>query len=350
MLARREPLLVRPGARFDCVGDGLCCSDIHAVGALSEDDCEMLALISEDAIDRHNSEDAAVMMMRSDTGRCVFWSEQGCAIHSQLGSDMKPSPCIQFPYALTATPVGGRISTQHRCTCRTLGPLPPVTADAARPCIVDANGELKPEHAVLDEVAWSATETVSFAEYAEREAGLLAALVEGKNLATVLQAEPFPELEGLTWSAVADELLEFQGPSRAATASRWFAEAIGFLVDRRERTEKARPWADAFGRAAKRVVEPVSPNRVFGDWLADELWSMRWTHYGSLARARAEWATRLAIARRIAGWLDISTPLNDNVSAAEAVMIVDVIGTTDPWEKVQSAIREPGGMPPTRRH
>ena len=27
---RREPLLVRTRARFSCVGDGLCCSDIHA--------------------------------------------------------------------------------------------------------------------------------------------------------------------------------------------------------------------------------------------------------------------------------------------------------------------------------
>jgi len=340
VFARREPLLVRPGARFDCVGDGLCCSDIHAVGALSEDDCEMLSVISKDAIDRHQGEDAAVMMMRKDTGRCVFWSEQGCAIHSQLGPNMKPTPCIQFPYALTATPVGGRISTQHRCTCRTLGPLPLVSVEAARPCLLDSNGELKPEHVVLDEVAWSATESVSFAEYSAREAGLLSALMEGKQLTTVLQADPFPELDGMTWSDVVDELLEFQGPSRAATASRWFADAIGFLVDRRERSEKVRPWADAFERAAERVVEPVSPNEVFGDWLADELWSMRWTHYGSLARARTEWATRLAIARRIAGWLDITTPLKDNVSAAEAVMIVDVIGTTDPWERVQAAIQE----------
>ena len=329
---------MRPGARFDCVGDGLCCSDIHAVGALTEDDCEMLSMISEHAIDRHEGEEAAVMMMRTDTGRCVFWSEEGCALHSKLGADLKPTPCIQFPYALTATPVGGRISTQHRCTCRTLGPLPPVTVESAEPCLLDADGELKAEHAVLDEVAWSPTETLSFAEYEEREAGLLAALIEGNNLKAVLQSEPFPELEGTTWAEVADELLEFQGPSRAAHASRWFADAIGFLIDRRERTETARPWADAFEKAGRRVVDPVSPNKVFGDWLADELWSMRWTHNGSLERARKEWATRLAIARRIAGWLDISTPLQDNISAAEAVMIVDVIGTTDPWERAQAAI------------
>ncbi len=337
LLARRDPLLVRAGARFECVGDGLCCSDIHAVGALNEEDCEMLAVISADAIDRHEGEDAAVMMMRGDTGRCVFWSEQGCAIHSQLGPEMKPSPCIQFPYALTATPLGGRISTQHRCTCRTLGPLPLVTADEARPNLLDSNGELKPEHAVLDDVAWSATESLSFAEYAEREAGLLGSLMEGANLMRVLDAEPFPVLEGLSWTDVVDELFEFQGPSRAAAAARWFGSAIGFLVDRRDPTGLDRPWADSFEQAGGRVVDPVPPNRVFGDWLADDIWSLRWTRFGSLARARTELATRLAIARRIAGWLDISTPKRDNIAAAEAVMIVDVIGTTDTWEKAQQA-------------
>jgi hypothetical protein len=337
VLARREPLLARPGARFDCVGDGLCCSDIHAVGALTDEDCEMLALISEDAIDRHEGEDAAVLMMRSDTGRCVFWSEQGCAIHSQLGPDAKPSPCIQFPYSLTATPMGGRISTQHRCTCRTLGSLPLVTAEGARPNLLDSNGELKFEHAVLDEVVWSATETLSFAEYAKREASIIGALMEGANLMGVLGAQPFPVLGGMTWTGVADELLDFTGPSRAEAAACWFGSAIGFLVDRREPTELDRPWAKSFLQAADRVVDPVSPNRVFGDWLADEVWSMRWTRFGSWDRARAELATRLAIARRIAGWLDVSTPKQDNISAAEAVMIVDVIGTTDVWDKTQAA-------------
>ncbi len=339
--ARREPLLVRPRARFGCVGDGLCCSDIHAVGALNEEDCEMLTVISEDAVDRHEGEDAAVLMMRSDTGRCVFWSEQGCSIHSQLGPEMKPTPCIQFPYALTATPMGGRISTQHRCTCRTLGPLPPVTVEDARPCLLDSNGGLEPEHAVFDEVAWSSAESLSFAEYARREAGLIGALIEGKHLMGVLEAQPFPQLNGTSWSKVVEALLEFRGPSRAAVAARRFADAIGFLVDRRERTEDGRPWADAFERAAERIVDPVSPNEVFGDWLADEIWSMRWTRFGSLARARVELATRLAIARRTAGWLDISTPKQDNISAAEAVMMVDVIGTTDTWEGVQEAIPEP---------
>ncbi|MFZ1865806.1 MAG: hypothetical protein WAU39_16400 [Polyangiales bacterium] len=333
-------MLVRPGARFDCVGDGVCCSDIHAVGALTDEDCQTLALISEKAIDRYEDGGDAVVMMRSDTGRCVFWSEDGCLIHRQLGPEMKPSPCIQFPYALTATPTGGRISTQHRCTCRTLGPLPPVTADAARASLLDSEGQLKFEHFVLDEVAWAPGEVLSFDEYVRREAPLIEALRDGKQLMTVLQAQPFPPLDGLAWSDVADQLRAFGGSSRASIAARWFGDALGFLLDRRPRTEYSRPWSDAFERAEKRIVEPVSPNAVFGDWLADELWSLRWTRFGSLARARAEWATRLAVARRIAGWLDISNPTRDNVSAAEAVMIVDVIGTSDPWEKAQEAMRD----------
>jgi hypothetical protein len=323
------------------MGDGLCCTDIHAIGPLSDEDCQMLAAISEDAIERHDGGDATVLMMRSDTGRCVFWNDEGCAIHAKLGPSLKPTPCIQFPYALTATPAGGRVSTQHRCPCRTLGPRREITADEARPCLLDANGELKPEHAVLEEVRWSASESVSFPEYVERETGLIESLVEGRDLAKLLNASPFPTLRGMTWLEAADEMLDFHGTARAAVAARWFGDAIAFLIDRKPPTERERPWADAFERGASRVVDPISPNRVFGDWLADEIWSMRWTAYGTLRRARTELATRLAIARRIAGSLDIRTPKADNVSAAEAVMIVDVIGTTDVWEKVQEAIPEP---------
>ncbi len=206
--------------------------------------------------------------------------------------------------------------------------------------MVDSNGELKPEHLVLDEVFWSRGESLSFAEYAAREVGLIGALLEGSSLMTVLDAQPFPTLQGMSWLEVADEMLGFQGPARAAHAARWFGDAIAFLVDRRERSEHGRPWADSFERAGERVVDAVPPNKVFGDWIADDIWSMRWTRFGSLARARSELATRLAIARRIAGWLDISTPKQDNIAAAEAVMVVDVIGTTNTWEKVQEAIPE----------
>jgi len=324
---RREPLLVRRGARCACRGDGLCCSDIHAVGPLSEDDVAFLSVISQDAIDKHEGDDEAVLMMRTDIGTCIFWSEEeGCALHAKLGPETKPSPCIQFPFGLTATPVGGRITTQHRCPCRTLGPRPPLSPEAARPCLVDARGELKPDHAVIEPMAWTDTESIDFDEYERRETGLIESLLTGDGLAKVLDADPFPPLDGKTWSEAADELRSFGGSSRASTAGRWLGDALGHLVDRRERAEEARPWASAFEHAAATIVEPEAANRVFGDWLADEVWSLRWTARGSFERARAALATKLAAARRIAGWLDISSPLRDNVSAAEAVTIVDVMG------------------------
>lgn len=340
-IARREPLRARPGARFECAGDGLCCADVHAIGPLSDEDRQMLVAISEAAVERHDGGDDAVLMMRSDTGRCVFWSEDGCVIHQRLGAHLKPTPCIQFPYALTATPIGGRVSTQHRCPCRTLGPRPEISVDDARACLSTARGELKHEHAVFESVRWSADETISFDVYEERESRLLAALTAGRGLSRALGADPFPPLRGSTWLDVANEMLAFHGSARAAVAARWFGDAIAFLVGREPPTERGRPWADAFERAEARIADPVAPNRVFGDWLADEIWSMRWTAYGSLARARTELATRLAIARRIAASLDESSPKAENVSAAEAVMVVDVIGTTDVWEKTQEAIGEP---------
>ncbi|MDH3726696.1 MAG: hypothetical protein OER77_04120 [Myxococcales bacterium] len=337
---RPEPMLVRNGARFSCEGDGLCCSDVHAVGPLNEEDIAFLSTISEEAIDHHEDEDVAVLMMRGDTGTCVFWSEDGCALHAKLGPEMKPSPCIQFPYGLTATLTGGRITTQHRCPCRTLGTREPVTGNAARPCILGTDEGPKPDHAVEDPIAWSKSESIPFSEYEEREHSMIESLVEGQSLGRTLAAEPFPKLDRYTWSEVADEFRAFAGPSRVAAAARWFGDALGYLIDRRERTEHERPWAFSFDRAQRRIVDPEQPNRVFGDWLADEVWALRWTPFGSLAKARAELATRLAVARRIGGWLDISNPTSDNVSAAEAVMIVDVIGSTDSWENVRQAIEE----------
>ena len=34
-----RPLLPRPGARYTCFGDGLCCTDIHGIGPLTKKEC-----------------------------------------------------------------------------------------------------------------------------------------------------------------------------------------------------------------------------------------------------------------------------------------------------------------------
>ena len=35
--SKPRPLIVRPGARFACAGDGLCCTDLHALGPLTRE-------------------------------------------------------------------------------------------------------------------------------------------------------------------------------------------------------------------------------------------------------------------------------------------------------------------------
>lgn len=316
--------------------DGLCCSDIHSVGALDEVDCEMLAAISEDAIERHPGADEPILMMRADTGTCVFFGQGGCELHRKLGPELKPSPCRRFPFGLTATPAGGRITTQHRCPCRTLGPRPAITIEMARPCLVDHDGDLQPDHAVQT-VPWVAGHELPFDEYARREADMLEVFLEGKTFRQAIQREPFTALQGRSWSDVAQELSACEGPSRVDTAARWVGDAIAVLVERGHRSERDRPWADAFEHARKRVRGPEHPNVIFGDWLADELWGLRWTHWGSLARARTDWATRLAIARKTTAWL-IEEGFRDDVAAAEAVMIADVVGHSEPWERLQAQI------------
>ncbi|MBW1874468.1 MAG: hypothetical protein JRI98_03600 [Deltaproteobacteria bacterium] len=102
-------------------------------------------------------------------------------------------------------------------------------------------------------------------------------MIEGKGLMTVLEAQPFPKLEGITWSAVVDELLEFRGPSRAGAAARWFGSAIGFLVDRREPTALDRPWADSFEQAGGQCAGP-----------ALEAWQERASNWRRALQSRGE--------------------------------------------------------------
>src|SRR5258708_5447875 len=126
--AKVRPLLLREGARYACFGDGLCCTDMHALGPLTRS--EVVQLRSH-AVERNEHLRAPVL--RTAAGRCVFLEDDGCAIHRAKGEGAKPSSCRGFPYRLIATPQGGRVVTEHRCPCRTLGDRPPIDrADAER--------------------------------------------------------------------------------------------------------------------------------------------------------------------------------------------------------------------------
>jgi hypothetical protein len=77
---------------------------------------------------------------------------------------------------------------------------------------------------------------------------------------------------------------------------------------------------------------------VFGDWLADEIWSLKWAEDYDFALARAELATRFAIADDICTRLRKVGARADR-AAAEAVMILEVVGESDYWTEVKDRIR-----------
>ena len=328
-------LRARPGARYACAGDGLCCTNIHAIGSLTDEEVVTFSTIADGAVQRLE-DGTAILLMAGDTGRCVFRTDEGCAVHATLGEAAKPSPCQRYPLSLTKVPGGARIGTEHRCPCRHVGDRPLLEPADVLPSLVDDDGQLLFEHGVASAVLWSADEAIDFADYAQREQERLASLAEGKSIRDLLGAEPFAPLNGFDWSRVGQTLSECDGQTRLEAALRWVGSAVAALVDRTPPVELQRPWLDAFEHAAKRPWMLTTPTALFSDWIADKIWDLRWTEQGSFQRACSEWATLLTLAKHIAARLiTLGTP--ERLAIAEAITIVDVGAHSDWWEHVQAA-------------
>ena len=118
----------------------------------------------------------------------------------------------------------------------------------------------------------------------------------------------------------------------------WVGDTIGVLRDGDVPRTPGRPWAGAFDRAQSRSPRGASSRDVLSDWLADEVWSLKWAEDYHFALARAELATRLAIAEHICAHLRRSGARADR-AAAEAVMIVEVVGESDYWVYIKDRMR-----------
>ena len=79
---------------------------------------------------------------------------------------------------------------------------------------------------------------------------------------------------------------------------------------------------------------------MMADWLADEIWSLQWTQFGSFARGRRDLATRLAMVRAIAGAMAAQGVRADRATA-EALLVIDVITHSEHWYPVAQALEEP---------
>lgn len=331
-----RPLLIRAGARFECFGDGLCCQDIHLIGPIGRADVEKLRSIDPDVVQLY-AEDGDHVLRTTAEGACVFLGDEGCALHLPMGGALKPLACWHYPFGLVATPEGGRVTTEHRCPCRSMGDPALLEPSSAEPSVKNAAGRLRATDRVAS-IRLKGRSTVPFSRWVALEQGLIAALNRGVRPEKVLDRDPFPDLRRASWLAIGADYQEVEGSSRAGVAFQQFGDALVALHGGRA-PRRARPWASAFDRAEHRARERYAES-VFADFVADQIWALRWCSAGSFERARYELATRLAVGRWLARRFRRAGARPDR-AAAEAVMVLDIVGGTSLWDPIVKAMKVP---------
>lgn len=334
MSSRARPLIVRPGARFACAGDGLCCADAHLLGPVSPAEGQAIRTLHPGATVR---EQGFVLLRTKRDGTCTFLTGGGrCTIHE---SPLKPRTCHRYPFLLTATPEGGRIGTDHRCPCRSMGARPPLRVEDAEPALRGPRGRLSVDLRVEGSVRLAPRRSVSWARWRELEQELLARLEQGERVENVLDAPAFPALRELTWVRVGVELAEDAREMRWARAHQWAGDAILALHGRPPRRSRARPWRDAFDRAEARTPVAEDPERMLADWIADAVWTLEWTTRGSFASSRRELATRVAMARWMCARI-VAEGAREDRAMAEAIAVVEMAGLSETWTEVLGRVGE----------
>lgn len=326
------PLILRPGTQYRCFGDGLCCSDIHVLGPLGKD--ELIQIRRADRAGAVHDDTAEDWVIRTaPDGGCHFQlSDQRCSIHATAGPEAKPAFCQRFPVGLVETPEGGRVTTHHRCPCRTVGARPDLDKKTAREILGDANGEPWADRRVKKVRLHRRDKKVDFKAWRAVEKPMLKRLAAGESPERVLDAMAFPPLKDASWEEVADEFAGSIDGSAFGFAIATFAEVVRGLLHEEHRVRlPVRPWADAFARAAKREDAPRTADAVLADWLADEIWALAWSDYTSFDLARSEWATRIAVARSLISILVAQRGLREDHAAAEALMVVELVGDSEFW-------------------
>lgn len=338
-----QPLSARPGARFACAGDGLCCTDIHGLGPLTTREARAVRKLDVAGAD-FDEDFEEIMLCTAADGGCHFLMEDlRCTIHAELGHEAKPMGCRQFPFIVTATPGGGRLSTHHRCPCRTLGRRPALTPEAALPSVTDKAGRPMANYAI-ESIRLGKGKVASFEEWLEIERPLLARLNRGDVSSAMFGLAPFPKLKrGATWRSVAESLIASKDGSRFGAAAAWYGDTVLHLVYGARPRPPHRPWADAFDRAERRG-RAANPRKVYADWVADELWSLRWAESITFARFKTELTTRLAIAEDIGARL-MASGLRPDRAAAEAVCIIETVSESDHWSEVVELMKLASAVP-----
>ncbi len=319
-----RPLLVRPGARFTCHRDGLCCTDVHLLGPVSAREREAIDARVKNAVVRGRL--LEVLAPRAN-GHCVFLEAgRGCRIYD---AGLKPRSCDRFPFTLAATPEGGRVATDHRCPCRTMGERRALSAGDVGAVLLDSAGRLWADRRISARIRIAHRRSVSFARYLDVERPLLDALARGDRTALGDVALP-TRADGL-WDAVAGELdVDTEHPTRWSLMQRAFARALLATQRGDEIAAFERPWAESFEHAERRSRQS-DPQAMLDDWIADVIWGLEWSLTHTFTQVRAELAARAAIALRLARCIGARHGARADTAMAEAIAIVEVSGLSDAW-------------------
>ena len=71
-LGRLRPLLVRPGATYACFGDGLCCTDVHAIGPIARKERVYLSIVADGLVAYDPNLRTHALKMKKEDGTCAL--------------------------------------------------------------------------------------------------------------------------------------------------------------------------------------------------------------------------------------------------------------------------------------
>ncbi len=340
---------MRSGARFACFVDGICCTDIHRLGPLNRADVRRLGLFGAgNAL--HTSQHGEIELRRTQDGRCSLLEGVRCSLHAVRGGDAKPKLCRRFPFALVATPLGGRVVTAHRCPCRTLGERPLLSPADAETSLAAPGGRLARDRDGPVRVQIKPRTTVSLATWADLEARLIERLAAGDPPTSILAVGPgLPALRSGSWAEIADEFTAFGAYSpRGCQALAWFGDGIALALGGQP-VPRARPWAQDFDRAEARTASPAPTALILGDWLADLVWGLSWAEHGPFDRARAAIGALAVIAAAVAARIGELTVRADR-AAAEALLVAEAGACHRLWAGVIARMEPATGWMTSHGH
>jgi len=271
-------------------------------------------------------------------GLCPMRDVEGCALHRLLGRKGKPRACWRFPFGLVATPAGGRITTSHLCTCRSVG-SPPIALDEAEAALGDVKGRLIADTRVTTSLPIRDDRVEPYEAYVQREEELIARLLGGSDARTVIETFEPARIDPARLAPLARALVQAPWQTRGGAMLGWLGAGILRLVGERGGLEPQRPWLDSFARARIRVPEPQPASTIFADWAADAIWDLEWSFRGTLERGLGEIATLLDIGHALVETLEPEHGRAD-LAAAEAVAVLDLARRSDPWRAALSAAFE----------